>query len=156
LVELVCDEYGIEFVDAGSMTNKRPDLEKGFEPDTSYYIQHATDVIDKKRIDTTLDPPPDLVIEINLSSTSMNKLPIYAAIGVPELWRYEGERVTIFHLVGDTYVADSQSNALPALTSDILARLVSRRLEITRAEWRRSVRAWVHRLEETIDSGGDE
>ncbi len=156
LVELVCDEYEIEFVDAGSMTNKRPDLQESFEPDTSYYIEHAAHVIDKKRIDATSDPPPDLVIEIDMSSTSMNKLPIYAAMGVREVWRYEDERVTIFRLVGDNYVAASQSSAVPALTSDVLAHFVAKRLQTTRAEWLRSVRAWMRAQGEATDRGGGE
>jgi len=156
LVELVCDGFGIEFIDAGSMTNRRPDLEKGFEPDTSYYIEHAADVFDKLRIDATVDPPPDLVIEIDLSSGSMNKLPIYAAMGVPEVWRYEGERVTILHLIGESYVADSRSRALPALTSDVLARFVVERLFTKRAEWLQSVQAWIRAQRHANDLGDAE
>lgn len=156
IVELVCDAYGIDFVDAGSMTIRRPDLEKGFEPDTSYYIEHAAEVIDKKRIDATVDPPPDLVIEIDLSSGSMNKFPIYAAMGVPELWRYENDRVAIFHLVGESYVTDPRSRWLPALTSDVLARFVAERLFTKRAVWLRSVQAWLQTQREATDSGHDD
>lgn len=156
LVEIVCDEQSIEFVDAGSMTYKREDLERGFEPDSSYYLQNAAHVFTKKRIDEATDPPPDLVIEIDMSSTSMNKLPIYAAMSVPEIWRYENGRVTIFRLTADGYCAATDSNALPPLTSDAISRFVAQRLRLTRADWRRSVQEWVHAQGDANASVGDE
>lgn len=113
LIDIVCDERAIEFVAAGSMTYKREDIERGFEPDSSYYLQNAARVFSIKRIDESTDPPPDLVIEIDMSSTSMNKLPIYAAMGVPEIWRYENGHITIFRLDADGYRATPDSHALP-------------------------------------------
>ena len=88
LFTVIALEMNLEFVNAGSTTFKRIDLSRGSEPDTCFYIQHAEQVQDKDNIDLSVDPPPDLVIEIDITSPSLDKLPIYAQIGVPEIWRY--------------------------------------------------------------------
>src|SRR3954462_13121446 len=98
LVLAVSDELGIEAEDLGSTTFRREDLARGFEPDSCFYIQNEERIRGKGRIDLTVDPPPDLVIEIDITSPSFSKLPIYAQIGVPEVRRYDGERMTILVL----------------------------------------------------------
>jgi Uma2 family endonuclease len=95
LVLAVAEELGIEAEDLGSATFRREDLESGFEPDSCFYIQNEEGVRGKDRIDPAVDPPPDLVIEIDIISPSFNKLPIYTQRGVPEVWRYDGEWMTI-------------------------------------------------------------
>jgi Uma2 family endonuclease len=95
LVLAVAEELGIEAEDLGSATFRREDLERGFEPDSCLYIQNEEEVRGKDQIDPAVDPPPDLAIEIEITSPSYNKLPIYTQMGVPEVWRYDGERMTI-------------------------------------------------------------
>jgi len=98
LVEIVAEEMQGDVINAGSTTFRRADLSKGFEPDTCFYIQNVERVRGKDEIDLTVDPPPDLVIEIDITSPSLNKFPIFAAMGIPEVWRYDGKTVTIFTL----------------------------------------------------------
>jgi Uma2 family endonuclease len=91
LVEVVTLESEIEMCSLGSCTWSRKDLLKGVEADECYYIQHEAMIRGKMAIDLTIDPPPDLAIEVDVTSLSLPRLPIYGALGVPEVWRvYEG------------------------------------------------------------------
>jgi Uma2 family endonuclease len=127
LVELVAAELSNEVINVGSMTFKRQDLQQGFEPDSSFYIQNEERVRDRAQIDLTVDPPPDLVIEIEITRSAIGKLPLYAAMGVPEIWRWDGERVTIFRLEGSEYDKAPESAALASLTSEVLNRFMAPR-----------------------------
>ncbi len=95
LVETVALASDVDLYPAGSTTFTRQDLARGFEPDSCYYITHAAAVRGKATIDLTTDPPPDLVIEIDITRSSLDKFPLYAAIGVPEVWHYTGDELTI-------------------------------------------------------------
>ena len=98
LVEVLAGELEIDIEGGGSTTFRRQDLARGFEPDACFYIQHAELVRGKKQIDLAQDPPPDLIIEIDITSPSLNKFPIFAALGIPEVWRHDGARVAILHV----------------------------------------------------------
>ena len=76
---------------AGAPHGRRRALDKGCEPDGCYYIRNAKRIIGKRDIDLKADPPPDIVVEIDITSTSLHKFSIYAALGVPEIWRYDGQ-----------------------------------------------------------------
>lgn len=143
LVEVLGDELGFDMLNAGSTTFKRADVARGFEPDTSFYIQHATRVRGQDEIDLLLDPPPDLVIEVDLTHLSLDKLPIYAALGIPEVWRYEGQTVQLLTLAQGAYVANDVSTVLPGVTRAILQHFVAESQRLSRPEWLRAVRAWV-------------
>ena len=83
LAEIVAEETGRDLVQSGSTTFKRKDLEKGFEPDSSFYLDARAEAMrGKKELDLLVDPPPDLVIEIDIASSSLPRLPIFAAVGV--------------------------------------------------------------------------
>ena len=96
----------------------------------------------KDEIDLTVDPPPDLVIEIDISSSSLNKLPLYAQLGVTEVWRYNGEQVTILRRDGDTYTAHEESMILPGLTSTVISQFLTESKTAERPLWLRRVREW--------------
>src|SRR6266700_436280 len=96
MCEVIAEELHIELDNAGSTTFKREDLTRGFEPDSCFYVQNVERVRDRDQIDLTVGPPPDLVIEIDISSSSLDRFPIFANIGVPEVWRYDGTRLIIF------------------------------------------------------------
>ncbi len=145
LVESLAEELGIDVYDLGSTTFRREDIERGFEPDSCFYIQNEERIRGKNRIDLTVDPPPDLVIEIDVTSPSINKLPIYARIGVPEVWRYDGGRLTILKLGDGGYVEAQESTALPALTSSTLSKLIERSKSTRRTIWLKEVRESVRR-----------
>ena len=142
LVSAVTEELSIEAEDLGSTTFRREDLGRGFEPDSCFYIQNEERIRGKDRIDLSTDPPPDLVIEIGITSPSFSKLPIYAQMGVPEVWRYEGERMTILVLEGSDYVETAESIVLPPVTSTDLTRFVEQSKSTRRTDWLRGVREW--------------
>ena len=124
LVEILAEELNIDVYGLGSTTFRRADLERGFEPDACFYIQREALVRGKDEIDLTIDPPPDLVIEIDITSPSLNKFPIFAALGIPEIWRYDGARVSFFGLEDDEYSERAESASLPKVTSDALTEFV--------------------------------
>jgi Uma2 family endonuclease len=142
LVLAVAEELGIEAEDLGSTTFRREDLERGFEPDSCFYIQNEEQVRGKDRIGLTVDPPPDLVIEIDITSPFFSKLPIYAQIGVPEVWRYDGERMTILVLEGSAYAETADSIVLPPVTSKVLTDFVEKIKVMKRKAWLKEVREW--------------
>ena len=142
LVEVLAEEMRIDVDNVGSNTFKRESLRKGFEPDTAFYIASAPQVEGKQRIGLTIDPPPDLVIEIDITHGSLDKLPIFAAVGVPEVWRYTGARVQLLQLVQGSYITTHESTALPNVTSDVLTRFMRESEREKRTAWLRQVRAW--------------
>ncbi|WP_103670171.1 Uma2 family endonuclease [Pseudanabaena sp. BC1403] len=120
IVEALTETLGMEILSLGSMTCDREDLARGLEPDQCYYIQNEAKVWGKDKIDLQLDPPPDLAIEIDITSSSLNRFSIYAQLGVPEVWRYDGQVITIHYLVGAHYSLNDYSIAFPLLrTSDL-------------------------------------
>ncbi len=143
LVMAFAEETGVEAEDFGSTTFRREDLERGFEPDSCFYIQNEERVRGKDRIDLAVDPPPDLVIEVDITHPSLNKLSIYALIGVPEVWRYDGQRLTILKLSGDSYVEAANSTALARLTSVVLTDFVDKSKSMRHTAWLKEVREWV-------------
>ena len=148
IVKAVAEAQELDFVPAGSTTFKREDVERGFAPDASFYVQHAAAVRGQNVIDLDVDPPPDMIIEIDISHPSLDKFPIYAALGVPEVWRYVGQQVHIHRRSETTYVEILASAVLPGVTSDYLTQWVQRGLELPRLTWIRRVRAWAASLTE--------
>ncbi len=124
LVDLIARERRLDVLDLGSTTFKREVLQRGFEPDSCFYIRHASEMRGKKRIDPGVDPPPEIVVEIVVTQPLIHKLPIYAAFGVPEIWSYDGRRLTIYRLSGTEYVEADSSQALPGVTAAELTELV--------------------------------
>ena len=142
LVELLAAELGIDVYNLGSTTFRREDLERGFEPDSCFYIENEERVRGKARIDLAVDPPPDLVIEIDITSPSFSKLPIYAQIGVPEVWRYDGERLKILVLEGSEYAETAESTVVPPVTSNVLSNFMKKSTTTKRTVWLEAVREW--------------
>jgi len=110
----------------GSATMRKRQKQKGVEPDACFYVQNATSVGTKDEIDFSTDPPPDVVVEIDLHHESISKFPIYAGLGVPEFWRYDGGTLTIYLLREGQYVSSDASQALPVLTSAVLTEFLGR------------------------------
>ena len=146
IVEVLTEVRDMDLIGAGSTTFKREDMARGFEPDASFYIQHAADVRDHTKIDLDCDPPPDLVIEVDITHPSLDKLPIYAAIGVPEVWRYVEQQVIIYRRDPAGFTVVDSSGILPAVTSLQLTQLVESGYDMPRPAWLRSVRTWAEGL----------
>jgi Uma2 family endonuclease len=142
LVEVVAEEMDLDLENLGSTTFMREDLQRGFEPDSCFYVQSEEHIRGKVEIDSHVDPPPDLDIEVDITSPSLDRFSIYAHFGVPEVWRYDGERVEVYKLRNGEYVEVANSLALPWFTSDILTRLVAQGLTMRRRYWTRKVREW--------------
>ncbi len=145
LVNVLAEEFGINSRGLGSTTFRREDLERGFEPDSCFYFQNEPLIRGKERLDLTVDPPPDLVIEIDITSPSLDKFSIFAQLGVPEVWRYDGTALTIFHLEAGSYIERQESDVLPFATSAVLTDFLTESLIISRLEWLRKVRGWARK-----------
>lgn len=145
MVEAFTEELNIDMQSVGSTTFKREDLDRGFEPDECYYIQHTPNILGKDEIDLLIDPPPDLVIEVDISRSSINKLGVYSALGVPEVWRYDGEQLRFYVLQDDAYVEVQESSVLPPLSAAQLSHVLNQRLEQNDTALIRGFRQWVRR-----------
>jgi Uma2 family endonuclease len=147
LIEMLAFEMDIAVRNLDSTTFKRQDLLQGFEPDICFYIQSIERISGKIEIDLVIDPPPDLVLEIAITHPSLDKLSIYAAVGVAEVWRYDGHTVTIARLAGGTYHAQEESRALPGVTRAVISHFMETSQTLKRTEWLRSVRTWAQQQE---------
>jgi Uma2 family endonuclease len=126
LITLLTVELKIPLSNGGSMTFRRADLKRGLEPDACYWIAHESDVRGRNELDLTTDPPPDLAIEVDISPSRLDRPKIYAALRIPELWRYDGEalQVEILHSDG-TYHPSEASASFPFLPVRELARFLA-------------------------------
>lgn len=121
LVHITAEELDLKLQSYGGATWKRRRLARGVEPDACYYVANADRVIGKREIDLESDPPPDIVVEIDVTNESLSKFSIYAALAVPEIWRYDGTRVQFYELAGDRYREIFESRFLAGLTPATLA-----------------------------------
>ena len=117
IIDILAEELEIPYDAGGSTTHKREDLAKGLEPDQCYYIRNEPLIRGRMELDLTHDPPPDLAIEIDISRSSVTRLGIYAALGVPEVWRYDGEALQV-------QFVERGSGAGVVATGDVVARLL--------------------------------
>jgi Uma2 family endonuclease len=113
LSKALLEELGMDWECFGSTTFKRQDMQYGIEPDNCFYIQNHARMIGRRRIDLTIDPPPDLAIEIDVTSTT--QVSAYEALGVPEIWRYENHQLQISVLRDGKYVESETSPTFPDL-----------------------------------------
>jgi Uma2 family endonuclease len=143
IAEIIAEETGLDFCPTGSTTFQRSDLLKGFEPDSSFYFQNAAAIRGKSELDLQTDPPPELVLDVDITRSSLRRFPIFAAIGVAEIWRYDGERVKFHSLSGGEYHEMEQSIVLPPMTASQASIFLKKNAEQTAPVWLRSVREWV-------------
>ena len=129
LIETYTEVKGIEIQSVASTTFKRRELKKAFEADESYYIKHAEQIRPKEEIDLTIDPPPDLVIEVEITSSAIRKLKLFATMGVPEVWRHDGERLEMFALKDSQYQPIEASQSLPGLNPYIINTILAKRFD---------------------------
>jgi Uma2 family endonuclease len=145
LVEILLEELNIDFWALGSVTLQNEKMSRAVEPDKCLYIQNETLVRGKDRIDLTIDPPPDLAIEIDI--TSRTHLDNYEQLGVPELWRYDGQRLEIQVLIQGRYVTTNTSRQFPQFP---LTTIIPHYLQQTKVKGRnatmRAFRTWVQQF----------
>jgi hypothetical protein len=122
----------------------REDLDRGVEADRCYYLEHESLVRDREEIDLTVDPPPDLAIEIDVSRSSLKRLAIYAALRIPEVWRFDQEKLWVYLLASDgQYVLVERSGHFPFLPMPEVASFLHRRNQMDENRLVRVFRDWV-------------
>ena len=124
MVHSYCEELDLEVESYGGATWKSRVLGKGAEPDACYYVKNAARVIGKRKFDLEFDPPPDIVVEIDITNESLSKFPIYAALSVPEIWRYDSRQFQFYALIDGEYVKVAARRFLPGLTGPMMAETI--------------------------------
>lgn len=144
LIETLTEELNIAIRSGGQTTFKRARLKRGFEPDNCYWIAHEADIREKTKIDLRVDPPPDLMIEIEVSRSALDRMGIAAALRVPEFWRCDGESIQCHVLGADgKYAVSERSPTFPFLRLEVLIEFMQRRKELDETTLIREFRAWV-------------
>ena len=126
MIEAMTIELDMPVASLGSTTFRRREKAKGLEPDECYYFRNEQKMRGKDRLDLKKDPPPELVVEIDIASRSVPREPIYAALGVPEIWRYKSRRVECLHLIDGEYHVRKMSLAFPFLEPALLHRFIEK------------------------------
>jgi len=129
MVETWTEVYDIEIQSVASTTFKRKDLAKGFEADESYYIEHAEQIRVKEEVDLLVDSPPDLVIEIEITTSAIQKLKLFQAMGISEVWRHDGDRLWMSRLQDGSYVDIAESVCLKGFTIPTAESLLAKRFD---------------------------
>ncbi|MGJ5676829.1 MAG: Uma2 family endonuclease [Nostochopsis sp.] len=143
-VGVLCEELGLEIKRAGSLTLTRDDVERGGEPDSSYYIQNEFLVRNKETIDLAIDPPPDLVLEVEYSRPKVDKSKIYTAIGVPEFWRFNGSVLRIYVLSDGQYSEVQFSPTFGSIPVREIPRFIQQARKDGENATTRAFRTWIN------------
>lgn len=153
LVIALLEELNLEYSPGGSVTLKRSEKAAGKEPDSCYYIQNEAKVRGKKDIDLTEVPPPDLAVEIDITSSSLNQLGIYSDLGVPEVWRYNGNRLQIYQLQNGEYVESDISPTFPLLPATKVEEFLEQCQKVGVTQAVRQFREWIRNQLQNSESG---
>lgn len=145
LIFVIADELNLNLKKFGSLTLKSDKEKQAVEPDSCYYLNNEPLVRNKQHIDLTIDPPPDLVLEIDITSGSLNKLPIYCTLKVPEIWRYNGKNLTVFCFNSETnnYQQCPKSKIFSWLDLELIPQLINQSLNIGETATLKQFRQWI-------------
>lgn len=143
-LETLAEEHNLGLLPGGSTTFKRSDLEKGLEPDQCYWIANESQMRGRAEWDAASDPPPDLVIEVEVTRSAVPRLSIYAALGVPEVWRFDSRKLQVLLLQPDGgYQATANSPTFPAVPIAEIPRFLKLEEQTGYLGVVREFRAWV-------------
>ncbi len=145
LLDILGEELDIPFLAFGSTTFKRIDVEKGLEPDECFYLAGAARLRDRREIDLSIDPPPDLVLEMENTTSCLNRMGIYASLGVPEVWTFDGASLQPHRLIaGPNYQPVPASPQLPFLPLSEVVAVINQAANVPDDRMAlRAIRAWV-------------
>lgn len=143
LLGVFTDELEIDMRRLGSLLMKIPELKLGAEPDSCYYIQNEPIIRGKEVIIVGQDPAPNLVLEVDITNPSDRRLPIYALLAVPEVWRYDGYSLEFLALENGAYQPIAKSLSFPDLPAAIIVEYVQKRLTLGESGTLREFRKWV-------------
>ena len=141
-INLLTEEGSMNLKSMQSTTLNKPTLKVGSEPDQCYYIANELQVRGKK-VDLKTDPPPDLIVEVDITHTDINKNRLYAEIEVPEFWRYDGDRLTIYQLQGGEYQDVEASPTFPGVPKEKLYEFLNDCTQQGETQAKRNLRIWV-------------
>lgn len=142
IVGVLAEELDLPLKEFGSVTLNRSDIKKGAEPDSSFYIQNA-DRISGNRIDISVDPPPDLIIEVDITNSSERSLAVYQQLGIPEIWRYTKDNVKILQLRDGGYLECEFSAIFVMISGEILGNFLQMSSTENSTSIVRTVRKWL-------------
>lgn len=142
IVGVLAEELDLPLKEFGSVTLNRSDIKKGAEPDSSFYIQNA-DHISGNRIDISVDPPPDLIIEVDITNSSERSLAVYQQLGIPEIWRYTKDNVKILQLRDGDYLECEFSAIFVMISGEILGNFLQMSSTENSTSIVRAVRTWL-------------
>jgi Uma2 family endonuclease len=149
LLEVLTEVLNIPVLSLGNTTFRREDSARGLEPDECWYIAHEAQMRERETIDLAIDPPPDLVIEIEISRSVIDRIEIYAALGVPEVWRCDGRRLSVEVLSEDGQYAESDhSPTFPQIPLSGIIDHLNQRGQTDETTIVRSFRALVEKITE--------
>ncbi len=145
LVMVLTEELGLPLQLGGSTTLRQRQRRRGIEADECFWIANAHRMAGRRRLDLRTDPPPDLAIEVDVRHSSLDRLAIYAALRVPEVWRLKGGTLTFHVLQPDgSYQISATSQSFPQFTSaDLLVFLQQARQAADNNVVVRQFRAWL-------------
>jgi Uma2 family endonuclease len=135
-------ESGLNLKSMASTTLRRKSLQRGAEPDKCYYIQNEL-LVRGREVDLEKDPPPDLVVEVDITHTDIDKNTLYAELGVPELWRFDGQVLTLFQLQGDRYTEVIASPTFPWVDKALFYTFLKDCKLMGEAQAQRQLSSWI-------------
>ncbi|HMF20334.1 MAG TPA: Uma2 family endonuclease, partial [Gemmataceae bacterium] len=146
LIQILADVFDLNVEPGGNMTFQREDIEKGLEGDNCWWIEHEGQVRGKLTWDPAVDPPPDLILEIEISRTAVARMPIYAKLKVPQVWCFDGQSIRVYLLQPDgTYLQANESPTFPGIPLAEIVPFVFPRKDKGYLTILREFRAWVKR-----------
>jgi Uma2 family endonuclease len=136
-------DCGLTIKSMASTTLRRQPLQKGAEPDKCFYIQNEP-LVRGKTVDLETDPPPDLVVEVDITHSDINKNALYARLGIPEFWRFNGKTLRIFQLQDGSYQEVNVSPTFPWLNKQVIYNFLEQCRTLGEAQAMRNFRTWLH------------
>jgi Uma2 family endonuclease len=142
-VMILTEELALPAVAGASMTLRRRRHRRGLEPDRCWWIAGAPQLQGRVHIDLRRDPPPDLAVEVDVTSSSLNRMGIYAALGVPEVWRLDAQGLSFHALHGQAYRPQTHSRSFPQITPADLAGFLAQIGQVDDTTLGLRFRAWL-------------
>jgi Uma2 family endonuclease len=150
MVGTLTEELNIDMFSGRSTTFRREELDRGLEADECWWFEHEEQMRGKTEFDPHVDPPPELALEVEISRSVIKRLPIYAALRIPEVWRYDGKTLQVLHLASTgEYQPGSSSKALPIVPVAELVQFLDLRNTLSETQVIRQFRAWVRQQQAT-------
>jgi Uma2 family endonuclease len=147
-IRILVVERGLKLKSLASTTLNREDLDRGAEPDKAFYIANQP-IVAGKTVDLSQDPPPDLVLEVDITHSDIDKPNLYANLGVPEFWRYDGQQISFYELVGAEYIDRLTSPTFPDVPKEMLYEFLAQ-AKIDEVEAELALRAWLRSMATSI------